>query len=238
MNIITLDNYILMSARAADLVMEMINSKPDCVLALPTGRTPLGMYEELVEEFKQGELSFKQVKTFNLDDYVKVPKNHPASFHNYMKKNLFEHVDFKKENIFMLDGTARDLVWECDDYERSVKEVGGIDLAILGIGLNGHIAYNEPGTEFDSETHVVELAESSKKSITKDFDDNKIPAKAITIGIGTIMSSRHIILLASGKNKKEIIKKALHNPITEDIPASVLQKHSNLTVILDKEASV
>lgn len=238
MNIIVSDNYTLMSARAADFVIDLIADQPEAVLALPTGNTPLGMYQELSEECRQGELKFKQTRTFNLDDYVGVPKDHPASFFVYMKKNFFSLVDLRPENIYMLDGTAPDLHWVCEDYERSLEEVGGLDLAILGIGLSGHIAYNEPGTDFASRTHVVDLAEISRQSLIEHFGDQaKAPKQGITMGIGTIMSAKKILLLANGSAKKDIIEKSLHGPITPDVPASVLQNHPDLTVILDKEAA-
>ena len=238
MKILTFENYQLMSAKAADLVIELISARSDCVVALPTGKTPLGLYQELVAECQQGETSCRGLITFNLDNYVGLAKDHPASYERYMQENLFSQVDVPKANIYMLDGQAPDLAWVCDDYERSLAEVGGLDLAILGIGLNGHLAFNEPGTVADSLTHVVDLSDSTRQANAHDFTNpEEIPKQAITMGLGTIMSARKIILLANGAGKAQIIKQALQGPVTPDIPASLLQKHHDVIVILDKAAA-
>jgi len=237
MNIIVKDNYTLMSAKAADVLIELIIDKPNSVIAWATGRTPIGLYQELTDEIKQGELSFKEIISFNLDDYVGVPSDHPASFHLYMKQHLFDLADIKPANIYLLDGNSDDLEWQCQDYEHLIKQAGGLDIAVLGIGRNGHIAFNEPGTSFDSRTHLVDLANSTREDLAKDFASGQAPRQGITIGLGTIMEAKHIILLASGRAKENIIKKALHGPITPTVPASILQKHAQVTVILDQAAA-
>jgi len=235
MKILTFDNYQLMSAKAADLVIALINEQPNCVVALPTGQTPLALYQELTAECQQGETSFQQLIVFNLDNYVALAKDHPASYERYMQENFFSLVDVPKANSYMPDGQAPDLDWVCDDYERALQEVGGLDLAILGLGLNGHLAFNEPGTPVASLTHVVDLSPSTRQANAVGFKDiEEVPRQAITMGLGTILSAKQIILLASGDSKKDIVKQALQGPITPAVPASYLQQHHNVIVILDQ----
>ncbi|MFH0951169.1 MAG: glucosamine-6-phosphate deaminase [bacterium] len=238
MKILTFDNYQLMSAKAADLVIALINDQPNCVVAWPTGQTPLALYQELTAECQQGETSFQQLISFNLDNYVGLAHDHPASYERYMQENFFSQVDVPKTNIYMPDGQAEDLDWVCDDYERALQEVGGLDLAILGLGLNGHLAFNEPGTLVDSLTHVVDLSATTRQANVIAFKNiEEVPKQAITMGLGTILSAQQIILLVSGDSKKDIVKQALQGSITPEVPASYLQQHRNVIVILDKAAA-
>lgn len=238
MKILIFENYQLMSAKAADLVMELINGRPQCVVALPTGKTPLGLYQELSAECQQGETTGRNLVVFNLDNYVGLAKDHPASYERYLQENVFSQIDVLKSNIYLLDGQADDLQWECDDHERSLEEVGGLDLAIIGIGLNGHVAFDEPSTAPDSRTHVVDLTDSTRQANATDFASlDEVPKQAITMGLGTILSAKKIILLANGKKKSQIIQKALQGPVSADVPASFLQQHDDVVVLLDKEAA-
>ena len=238
MNILIAHDYEDLSAQAAELVVEQIKNNPETVLGLPTGKTPLGLYRRLAEAYRSGRVSFARVKTFNLDDYVGVPRTCQDSFYAYMKKNLFGQVDIKPENIFLLDGTAANLSDECANYERHLDEVGGLDLAILGIGLDGHLAFCEPGTSFYTRTLAVDLAESTRQANAADLLElAETPPRAVTIGLGTLMKSRRLLLLASGAAKAAIVARALHGAISEQVPASILQTHSDVTAILDQAAA-
>ncbi|RLI23840.1 glucosamine-6-phosphate deaminase, partial [Candidatus Bathyarchaeota archaeon] len=183
-------------------------------------------------------LSFSRVTTFNLDEYVGLPPDHPQSYHYYMFHNLFDHVDVRRENVHIPDGMAENLDEECRRYEEAIKEAGGIDLQLLGIGRNGHIGFNEPGSPFDSRTRVVKLSEQTRKDNARFFNSiDEVPTHAITMGIGTIMEARRIILIASGEAKAEAIAKAVKGPKTVDVPASALQDHPDCLFIIDKEAA-
>ena len=237
-NIIIVDDYLTMSQAAAQAVIQQIKKDKNTVLGLPTGKTPIGLYKALVRAVKQEAVSFKGVRAFILDEYVGLAKNDKASYHFFMQDKLFGKVDIKKENIFMPDGQAEDLTGECLRYESLIKKSGGIDLLVLGIGLNGHLAFNEPGSDFDSKTRVVKLkAETRRVNAVNFTKPEQMPSSAITIGLGTIMKAEKIILMASGEKKAKIIKRALTGKITGAVPASILQKHKNLTVILDKDAA-
>jgi len=238
MKIIVTNNLEELSLQAANLIIEQIKTKPNSVLGLPTGHTPLIMYQKLVQAYVTGQVSFAQVKTFNLDEYVGLPRTSPDSFYTYMRQNFFDHVDAKPENIFVLDGTAENLADECANYERELENYGGMDLAILGIGQDGHIGFCEPGTSWQSRTMVVTLDQTTLEANAKDLANSSVmPKEAITMGLGTIMEARQIILLASGESKREIVNKALKGEASEAVPASILQTHDNVTIILDKEAS-
>ncbi len=238
MQTIITKNQAEMSAKAAELIIEQVKAKPDSVLALPTGKTPQLVYAKLVEAFQQGRVSFAGVKTFNLDEYVGMCRTCADSFYVYMKQHLYDHVDIRPENIFLLDGAASNLDDECANYERDIKEVGGVDLAILGIGRDGHIGFCEPGMSFDSRTIVVNLDESTRQANADDLVELKeVPAQAITMGLATIFKSRQIILLASGEHKAAIVAKALEGEVSEQVPASILQTHPQTTVILDEAAA-
>lgn len=236
--IIITDNYQLMSEAAARLVIEQIKKKPNAVLGLATGATPIGLYENLVKAAWLKTVSLSQTKAFLLDEYVGLNKADSRSFHYFIKNKLFDRVDIKKENTFIPDGQAQDLKKECASYESLIKRHGGIDLLILGIGLNGHLAFDEPGSEIDSKTRVVKLKEQTRRANAAYFKKpSQVPRQGITIGLGTIMKARKIILLAAGENKAGVIRRALKGKITKSVPASILQTHKNLTVVLDQAAA-
>lgn len=239
MEIIVVKDYLAVSRLAATLLARQIKAKPDSVLGLPTGRTPEVMYKKLVELFSKGVLTFDQVRTFNLDDYVGLDQSHPDSYYSYMKKNLFSLVNLRAENIYFPNGDSADLADECADYERSIDSVGGIDLLILGIGHNGHLGFCEPGTSFASKTHLVDLSEDTR-AINKELmsELSEVPEQAISMGIGTMLKACSIILLASGASKRDALKAALSGPVTESVPASVLQTHPDVIVIMDDAASL
>mgnify|MGYP000144320894 CR=1 FL=1 len=236
--VLIVKNYEELSLETALRIAEAVRSNPDIVLGLATGGTPLGCYRELIRMHREEGLSFSRVTTFNLDEYVGLPPDHPQSYHYYMFHNLFDHVDVRRENVHIPDGMAEDLDEECRRYEEAIKEAGGIDLQLLGIGRNGHIGFNEPGSPFDSRTRVVKLSEQTRKDNARFFNSiDEVPTHAITMGIGTIMEARRIILIASGEAKAEAIAKAVKGPKTVDVPASALQDHPDCLFIIDKEAA-
>jgi glucosamine-6-phosphate deaminase len=234
MKVIIKGEYQKLSRKTARIVAHQILSKKDTVLGLPTGNTPIGMYQQLVKMYEYGLIDFSKVITFNLDEYYGIPPDHPKSFHRYMKENFFRHVNINKQNFHIPNGTAEDIEEECKRYEDEIKQHGGIDLQILGIGYNGHIGFNEPGTDWGTDTRLVELSEETKSKLGLGLADK---IKAISMGIRTIMRSRKILLLASGREKAEIIKQTIHGPITKQVPASILQLHPDVTVVLDEEAA-
>lgn len=238
MEILVVQDYQAVSATAAALVARQLKAKPDSVLGLPTGRTPEGLYQKLVELFQKSGLSFAQVRTFNLDDYVGLDHQHPDGYYQYMQQHFFSQVNIRPENIYFLDGDADNLADECANYERDLDDVNGLDLLVLGIGHNGHLAFCEPGTSFNSKTHVVDLTDSTRQANSELISDLvEVPKQAITMGLGTMMKARSIILIASGSDKTAILKQALSGPVTEDLPASVLQTHRDVTVIMDNAAA-
>ncbi|MCQ1530629.1 glucosamine-6-phosphate deaminase [Lutispora saccharofermentans] len=237
MNIIFARDYDELSRLAAAKVADTMRSKPGAVLGLPTGSTPLGMYRELISMYKEGKLSFKDVTTFNLDEYEGIPKEDENSYYRFMRDNFFSHIDIDKERTNIPDGMSCDVEGECRDYERRIEKAGGIDLMVLGIGNNGHIGFNEPASYYAGITHRVKLHENTIEANSRFFGSiEKVPKYAVTMGIKSIMQCRSIMMLASGKAKADAIKKALEGPITPELPASVLQLHRDLTVIVDEEA--
>lgn len=238
MKVIITDDYQAMSQAAARLVIKQIKKDKNTVLGLPTGGTPLGLYKGLVKAYEGKKVSFKQIKIFNLDEYVGLVKSDSRSYHAYMRSQLFDLIDVKDENVFMPDGEARNLSAECAGYEALIKKHQGLDLLILGIGLDGHIGFNEPGSDFHSKVRAVKLNEQTRRANARYFNNlRQVPRQAITMGLATIMKAKKIILLASGRRKAEIIKRALTGKIAKSVPASILQRHKNLTVILDKGAA-
>ena len=222
----------------ADLIGGMIRVKPRAVLGLATGGTPLGVYRRLIDDYRNGLISFRQVTTFNLDEYVGLPEDHPESYHAYMRRNLFDHIDLPPERAHLPNGNAADLAAECRRYDALIEEAGGIDLQLLGIGHNGHIGFNEPGPELVTGTHVVELAEETRRANARFFRSvDEVPRQAITMGVGTILKARTIALIAKGADKADIVRRALEGPITTDCPASLLQTHPQLIVLLDRDAA-
>lgn len=220
-----------LSARAAELLLEGIRRHPGIVLGLPTGRTPIGMYDRVVQECAREYRCFHDVVTFNLDEYCGVPPEHAGSYFAYMKRHLFDHVDLDPSNTHIPNGIASDPEAECRRYEDELRRSGGLQLTFLGLGRNGHIGFNEPGTPFDSRTRVVELTQSTRRANADLFPDHNVPTHAITMGIGTILESRAIVLLAAGKGKEEAIERLRGGELTEEFPASALWKHGNVTVL-------
>lgn len=237
MQIIITKNYDEMSQKAAEIIKQSLLKKPNLVLGLATGSTPLGTYQEIIKMRKKEKLDFSQVTTFNLDEYVNLSSDHPQSYNHYMQKNLFQQINLQEKNIFIPDGKAQDLDKYCAWYEEKIQEKGGIDLQIVGIGRNGHIGFNEPGSKFSSQTRVISLDRKTIEDNARFFADiSQVPRKAITMGIAGILQAKKILLLANGEHKAEIIFQALQGQVNEDIPASALQKHPDLVVILDQEA--
>lgn len=237
MEIIKVKDYDAMSDAACSIVVDRLNSLEKPVLGLATGSTPEGLYKRMTEKYKQGALSLKNVTSFNLDEYVGIERTDPNSYYYFMKTKLFDHVDIPLENTHVPNGVAPDLKQECETYEEAIKRAGGIDLQLLGIGANDHIGFNEPGTPFTSKTHVVDLEQSTIEANSRFFDSiEDVPTQAITMGIDTIMSSKEILLIISGEAKAEALANLLNGDVTEEIPASVLKKHPNFTLIADEAA--
>jgi glucosamine-6-phosphate deaminase len=236
--LIITDDYDGMSRKAASLVAEELRKNKKLVLGLATGSTPLGLYKELIRMHKEEGLDFSQVRTFNLDEYLGLDPTHDQSYHYFMFQNLFNHINVDKRNVHIPDGKAKDPTAFCRDYEKLIKAAGGIDVQVLGIGSNGHIAFNEPGSPADSRTRVVSLTAQTIKDNARFFkDDSEVPRKAISMGIGTITEARSIILLASGQNKADAIAKTVEAPPTVNVPASLLQRHKDTTIVVDKKAA-
>ncbi|MBU9711873.1 glucosamine-6-phosphate deaminase [Evansella tamaricis] len=234
MKLIVVENYGEMSRIAADMISKRMLEKPDMTLGLATGGTPTGMYQELIAGASKKNISFKQITTVNLDEYVGLEATHPNSYRFYMNDRFFQHIDIDLENTFVPNGAAADLAQECHWYDETIKQLGGIDLQVLGIGTNGHIGFNEPGTPFDKTTHVVELTESTRKANERFFSEGKVPTHAITMGIKTIMQSKEIVLLSSGEKKADALQQLVEGSITNLFPASVLKLHNNLTIVADQ----
>ena len=237
MRVILCDNYEEVSKAATKLVESQINLKPDCVLGLATGSTPVGMYKMLIEKCKDGELDFSKVATFNLDEYYPISRDNNQSYYYFMNENLFNEINIKKENIHIPNGEAKDVEAECEEYEKMIEEAGGIDLQILGIGQNGHIGFNEPDENLNSKTHVTGLTESTIKANSRFFDSiEDVPTKALTMGIATILKSRKIILMACGVEKSDAVAELLTDDIKTDNPATMLKVHPDVVLICDKDA--
>lgn len=235
--IITVD-YDEMSKKAAQIIKKQINEKPNTVLGLATGSTPLGMYNKLIEMYKNGEIDFSQVVTFNLDEYVGLPEEHPQSYHYYMYENFFNHININRKNIHIPKGISDDFDEECRLYDEAIENAGEIDLQVLGLGVNGHIGFNEPDDYINTKTHIVTLTEETINSNKRFFRSaDEVPRKAVTMGLGMIMKAKKIILLASGKNKANAIKETLKGYLTTEVPSTVLMLHKDVTIIIDKEAA-
>lgn len=235
--IIKTEDYNEMSRKAANIIAAQVISKPNCVLGLATGSTPIGTYKRLVEMYEAGDLDFSGVKTANLDEYKGLTRDNDQSYYYFMHDNLFNHVNIDPENTNIPDGTKEDAEKECAAYEELIKELGGVDLQLLGLGHNGHIGFNEPADDFPVATHCVDLQESTieaNKRFFASIDD--VPRKAYTMGIGTIMNADKILILVSGEDKADIVAKAFFGPVTPQVPASVLQLHKNVTLIADAAA--
>ncbi|MDR3601375.1 MAG: glucosamine-6-phosphate deaminase [Desulfosporosinus sp.] len=238
MRIIKARDYNDMSKKAANMIAAQILLKPNSVLGLATGSTPIMTYKYLIKLFEDETISFSDVKTINLDEYIGLNKENANSYYFFMCNNFFNFINIKPENVHIPDGTAEDLEKVCSDYETMIQENNGIDLQILGIGNNGHIGFNEPDLKFEAVTHCINLDEETIKANSRFFEnEEEVPKKAITMGVKTIMNARKIILLANGSGKAETIFKSLYGKIDPALPASILQLHPDVTFILDKEAA-
>ena len=238
MKVVISKNYEELSRLAAEHVADLLKSKSDAVLGLPTGSTPLGMYKELISMNKKEDLSFKDVTTFNLDEYEGLDKNDPNSYYRFMLDNFFSHIDVDKNKTNIPDARSSDITKECVEYEKKIKAAGGIDIMILGLGNNGHIGFNEPAEYFAGITHRVKLHKDTIEANARFFDNiDDVPKYAVTMGIKSIMHCKSIMLIANGKGKADAIKKAIEGPITPQVPASVLQLHRDLIIIVDEEAA-
>lgn len=222
---------------AAQLYKELINGNPSAVLGLATGATPVPTYKKLIELYKNGEISFKDVTTFNLDEYCDLDKHDKNSYYTFMHENLFNYIDIKEENVNFLDGNAEDCDAESKRYAEAIRAAGGIDLQLLGIGTNGHIAFNEPADKFTDEAFKVTLTQSTINSNQKYFGDVPMPRYAMTMGIGSIMRSKKILLIATGERKAKAIKAMISGEITPQIPCSILNEHKDVVIMLDKAAA-
>lgn len=237
MEFIKVKNYDEMSEKACEILVDRMSKLQQPVIGLATGSTPEGLYKLLIDKYKKGELDFSNTVTFNLDEYVGLDDDDPNSYHYFMNDKLFNHINIPAENIHVPSGVAENIQQECLDYESAMKVAGQIDVQLLGIGQNGHIGFNEPGTAFDSRTHLVDLDESTIQTNARFFDSiEDVPTKAVSMGIGTILESKEVLMVISGASKQEAVKHLLSGEITEDVPASALHKHPNVTVIVDEAA--
>jgi glucosamine-6-phosphate deaminase len=238
MQILVVKNYKELSQFAARLAAEQLGKKKSSVFGLATGNTMLGFYKELSRLCKQGKLSFKRAKTFNLDEFVDLPHSHQGTLFYYMRRNFFDHVDLRPENIFFLDSEASDPQKESRDYEKVLAAEGPIDLQFLGLGLNGHIGWCEPGTSFKSRTGPIKLTTVSRQQQRNNFPSlSKVPKYGYSMGLATIMEAKRIVLLASGKEKAKIIAKLLKGGEAKEVPASILNRHPDVLVVLDRDAA-
>ncbi|NLS45134.1 MAG: glucosamine-6-phosphate deaminase [Firmicutes bacterium] len=238
MKVIVADNYEIMSKEAANAVAAQVKKNPYSVFAFPAGGTPIGFYAELTRMHKEEGLDFSHISGFILDEYIGLPKDHESSYRFFIHNKFFNHININPEKIHVPCGLAKYPEEEADTYERIIKGTGGIDFAVLGIGRNGHIGFNEPRTEFGSRTRPIYLAKRTIEANARFFggDPDAVPRQAISMGIRTIMNSREIILLASGVEKSHAISQTVHGPVTEMLPSSVLQLHPNCTIIVDEDA--
>lgn len=232
MNFIEAKSYADLSRKAANIISAQIILEPESVLGLATGSTPIGTYQNLVKGYQNGDLDFSRVRTINLDEYCGLSTDHEQSYRYFMNYHLFNHINIDRNNTNVPNGCADDLQEECSRYEKLIASLGGIDLQLLGIGHNGHIAFNEPNSYFEKDTHVVELKESTIQANARFFNTiDEVPKKAISMGIQSIMRARKILLIANGSDKKDIVMKSVYGPITPEVPASILQLHPDCTVI-------
>ena len=238
MNVLIYEKEEQIGIAAGNYMCGQVLQKPDSVLGLATGSTPIKPYGQMIELYKNGVVDFSKVKTFNLDEYVNLDVKDKNSYHTFMHQNLFDHINIPEENINFLNGNAADLEQECRDYENRIKSAGGIDIQLLGIGSNGHIAFNEPADCFQRWSHVVTLKESTVKDNSRFFNSiEEVPTQAVTMGIGSIMQAKKILIIALGANKAKAIKQLIDGNVTPMCPASVLQFHTDVTLMLDRAAA-
>lgn len=237
MRIYRAKDYNDMSRKAANIISAQVILKPDCVLGLATGSTPIGAYRQLVEWYNKGDLDFSEVTTVNLDEYKGLPRDNDQSYYYFMHENLFKHVNIPEGRSFLPDGTEPDSEKACSKYNDIIHQVGGIDLQLLGLGQNGHIGFNEPDDHFSLETHCVDLTPSTIEANKRFFEKKEdVPRQAYTMGIKTIMQAKKVLLVASGKEKAQALRDAICGPVTPALPASILQYHKNVYVVADEEA--
>ena len=230
-------DYNDLSRKAANIISAQIIMKPNCVLGLATGSSPIGTYKQLVDWYKKGDLDFREVHTVNLDEYKGLGGENKESYRFFMNSNLFDQVNIDKQNTNVPNGLATDAEAECDRYNKLIRQLGGIDLQLLGIGHNGHIGFNEPEEAFEKETHLVTLTESTIEANARLFDkQEEVPRYAFTMGIKSIMQAKKILIIASGEDKAQIMRDAFFGPVTPQIPASILQIHNDLTIVADEAA--
>ena len=237
MKVIITENYEEMSAKAAEIVLNVVKNNPNAILGLATGSSPIGMYQNMIKACKNGEVSFKNVSTVNLDEYVGLTADHDQSYAYFMRDNLFNHIDIDQKNTNLPCGSASDTQAECDRYNALLEKMQA-DVQVLGLGSNGHIGFNEPGTPLESLTHLVDLTESTIKDNSRLFASiDEVPRQALSMGIKNIMQSKSIVMVVSGKNKAKAVKGMVQGPVTPDLPASVLQLHPFVTIVCDKDAA-
>jgi len=238
MEVIVQPDYEQMSKVAAQIVVRILNTKPNAVLGMATGSTPLGLYQELVRLHREGELDFSRVTTFNLDEYVGLSANHPQSYHYFMRAHFFQHVNIPPQNINIPSGTTSNYPAFCEWYEQRIAECGGIDVQILGIGSDGHIAFNEPTSSLSSRTRLKTLSKQTIDDNARFFERREdVPVYSITMGVGTILDARKLLLVANGKAKARAIAQAVEGPVTSMVTASAIQLHRDATVVIDEEAA-
>jgi len=238
LRVIIAKDYDGISRTAASIIAKEIRAKPRAVLGLATGSTPLGTYKELIRMHKEESLDFSGVRTFNLDEYFGLPPEHPQSYHTFMSENFFDYVNVKAENVSIPDGTVTDVESFCAGYEESIRKAGGIDLQLLGIGRDGHIGFNEPGSSLGSRTRLKTLAEETVRDNARFFGgEEKVPRLALTMGIGTILEARKLVMLASGAEKAGAVKNAIEGPLSSQVTASALQLHPQVAVVIDEKAA-
>lgn len=237
MHIYRTENYYEMSCKAANIIASQVIMKPNCVLGLATGSTPEGIYQQLISKYIKGELDFSNVQTVNLDEYKGLNKANNQSYQYYMVNKLFRHINIRPENYHLPDGTAIDGETECKKYDKLINDLGNVDLQLLGLGLNGHIGFNEPDDKFPKGTHLVALSQSTIEANSRFFENyDDIPRYAYTMGIKNIMDAKKIVVVVNGKQKADILKQVVTGPITPEVPASILQLHKDVTIVADKEA--
>ena len=235
--VIICDTYDELSETAAEIVANEMKKKPEFVLGLATGSSPVGLYNKLSEKNKKGEINFEKVRSFNLDEYYPIAKSNNQSYDYFMKEQLFNHVNIDKKNTYVPNGMAEDIAKECADYDKFIESIGGIDLQLLGIGRNGHIAFNEPADAFTGESFKIALTQSTIDANSIYFDDIPMPRYAMTMGIGSIMKAKKIVLIATGSSKAEAVKGMIKGEVTPQLPASVLQNHEAVVIFLDEAAA-
>ena len=237
MKIYKAKDYKDMSRKAANIISAQVIMKPNCVLGLATGSTPIGTYDQLVEWYNKGDLDFSEVTTVNLDEYKGLPRTNDRSYYYFMHQHLFDRVNIDPERTNVPNGMEPDAEKECGRYEELIRSLGGVDLQLLGLGHNGHIGFNEPGEAFEKETHCVDLTESTIEANKRFFASaDDVPKQAYTMGIKTIMQAKKILIVVNGENKADIVERAFFGPVTPEVPASILQLHNDVTLVGDEEA--